>query len=307
MKIVFMGSPDFAVTSLQKLLESGHQILSVVTVPDKPAGRGRKLHASSVKEYAIQQGIPVLQPIKLSDPTFIEELKKLNAELFIVVAFRILPAEVFEIPIKGTLNVHGSLLPKYRGAAPINRAIINGESETGITIIRIEAKVDTGNILMQENTIIDPKMTAGILHDRLAEQGADLLVRTIHNLDSITPKKQDESLATKAPKLSKNTGHISFEKPAEIVFNLIRGLNPYPGAYAFLSDKIIKIFECEPLETNDLQYAAGEVFDVTRNSFCIACGSGGIRVYEVQLQGKKKMPVVDFFNGYKLEAGQILQ
>ena len=150
-------------------------------------------------------------------------------------------------------------------------------------------------------------MTAGILHDRLAEQGADLLVRTIENLDNIVPKKQDESLATKAPKLSKKTGHISFEKPAKIVFNHIRGLNPYPGAYTFLSDKMLKIFECEPFEINDFQYAAGEVFDVTRKSFCIACESGGLRVYEVQLQGKKKMPVADFFNGYQLEAGLTLQ
>lgn len=307
MKIVFMGSPDFAVISLKKLIESGHQILTVVTVPDKPAGRGRKMHASAVKNYAIQLGIPVLQPQNLSDTAFIEDLKQLNADLFVVVAFRILPAAVFEIPPRGTLNVHGSLLPKYRGAAPINRAIMNGETETGITIIRIDASVDTGNILMQDPTIIEPDMTAGMLHDRLAEQGADLLVKTIANLDNILPKKQDERLATRAPKLSKKTGHISFDKTASDIYNLIRGLNPYPGAYAFLDDKMLKIFACEPIEKREPYIEPGTVYDQSRESFCIACGSGGMRVFEVQLQGKKKMSVADFFNGYKIEMGQILK
>ncbi len=307
MKIVFMGSPDFAVTSLKKLIKSGYQILAVVTVPDKPAGRGRKLQASAVKEYATQLDIPVLQPVNLSDSAFIDDLKKLNADLFIVVAFRILPPEVFEIPKQGTLNVHGSLLPKYRGAAPINRAIINGETETGITIIRIDAKVDTGNILMQDTTVIEPKMTAGALHDKLAKLGADLLIKTIENLDNIQPEKQDERLATRAPKLSKKTGHISFDKPAATVFNLIRGLDPYPGAYAFLDDKMLKIYECEPFEARDLHFTPGEVFDITRKSFCVACGSGGLRIYEVQLQGKRKMTVADFFNGYQLTEGKILQ
>lgn len=307
MKIVFMGSPDFAVSSLQALIKSGHQLLSVVTVPDKPAGRGRTLRASAVKQYALQNAIPVLQPDNLLSPDFIADLKRLGAELFIVVAFRILPFEVFEIPSKGTLNVHASLLPKYRGAAPINRAVINGEKETGISIIRIDAQVDTGNILWQEPTPIPSNMTAGELHDRLAEQGADILVRTIENLDNIVPKKQDEGLATKAPKLKKETGHIHFEEPASKIFNLIRGLNPYPGAYTFVSGKMLKIFHCEPVDDFEADYVPGEVFDVQRNVFCIACGSGYLRVFEVQLQDKKRMSVTDFFNGYTFRNGQVLE
>ncbi len=306
MKIVFMGSPDFAAVSLQKLAKTGYDILTVVTVPDKPAGRGRKLKSPAVKRMATELGIPVLQPVKLKDSDFIATLKNLNAEVFVVVAYRILPPDVFTIPPGGTINVHASLLPKYRGAAPINRAIMNGETETGITIIRIDAKVDTGNILMQETVPISALMDAGELHDILAERGAGLLIRVLENLNQIQPQMQDDSLATKAPKISKETGHLNFNLPALQVFNQIRGLSPSPGAYCYISQKILKIFKALPLPEVRHSQKPGTVVEIQRDSFTIACAQGALLVQEVQLQGKKRMSVKDFFNGFKMETGALL-
>ncbi len=303
MKIVFMGSPDFAAVSLQKLAAAGYDILTVVTVPDKPAGRGRKLKSPAVKQMAVELGIPVLQPVKLKDFDFITSLKNLNADVFVVVAYRILPPDVFSLPPGGTINVHASLLPKYRGAAPINRAIMNGETETGITIMRIDAKVDTGNILLQETVAIPPQMNAGELHDILAEKGARLLIKALGNLDQITPLKQDNRLATSAPKISKETGHLCFNHPASQVFNHIRGLSPYPGAYCYLSQKMLKIFKALPLPEVRYTQKPGTVVEVQRDSFTISCAQGALLVKEVQLQGKKRMSVKDFFNGHKIETG----
>ncbi len=221
-------------------------------------------------------------------------------------AYRILPKEVFTIPPHGTINVHASLLPKYRGAAPINRAIINGESETGITIMRIDATVDTGNILMQETIPILPFMTAGELHDVLAERGARLLVRVLKELNQIQPKKQDDSLATKAPKLTRESGHINFNRPAASVFNLIRGLSPYPGAYCFIQQKTLKILTAQPLTDINHNRPPGTIIIKERDSFTIACAQGAILVSEVQLQGKRRLPVRDFFNGFQLDIDTIL-
>ncbi len=301
-----MGSPDFAAVSLRKLAKAGHEICTVVTVPDKPAGRGRKLKSPAVKLMAAELGIPVLQPLKLKDPAFIDSLQTLKADVFVVVAYRILPPDVFTIPPGGTINVHASLLPKYRGAAPINRAIMNGETETGITIMRIDAKVDTGNILMQEAVPIPPLMDAGELHDILAEKGADLLLNVLENLDQITAQRQDDRLATKAPKISKETGHINFDLPASGVFNHIRGLSPYPGAYCYIMQKMLKIFKALPLPDFRHSQKPGTVIEIQRDSFTVACAKGALLIQEVQLQGKKRLPVKDFFNGYKMEMGVLL-
>jgi methionyl-tRNA formyltransferase len=309
MKIVFMGTPDFAVISLKKLIEKRHQITAVVTVPDKPKGRGLKVLGSPVKQHALKHNIDVLQPRSLLDKDFIQKLKKVEADVYIVVAFRILPPEVFNIPKLGTINLHASLLPKYRGAAPINWAIINGESETGVTTILIDEKVDTGNMLLQKKVQITEDMTAGELHDILAEIGADVLIKTLDKLSAGTLKiiKQDNSLATKAPKINKDICHVNFNKSAMDVYNLIRGLNPYPAAYVYHNDKQIKIYNCK-VENLDLKNVVpGRVIETSKYDFKVSCAQGSISINEVQLQGKRRMLVKDFFNGYNINIGAQLK
>lgn len=301
MRIVFMGSPEFAVHSLHALLESGHDICAVVTVPDKPAGRGRKLRPSAVKVAAVANQIPVFQPEKLKDPQFINSLEELKADLFVVVAYRILPQVVFSIPSRGTINVHASLLPKYRGAAPINWALINGDSESGVTIIRIDKQVDTGNMLAQVRVPLDEQMDAGTLHDILAREGAQLLVQTIARLDSIKAEVQDNSRATRAPKIDRSLCHLQFDQPAGKVHNLVRGLAPYPAAFCYLDGMVLKIFKTRPVPDQSGE-KPGTVAAVTKDSFFIACSEGQLEVREVQLQGKKRMSVRDFFNGYLLKS-----
>ncbi len=308
MRIVFMGSPDFAVVHLRALLEAGHEIPAVVTVPDKPQGRGRKLRPSPVKQEALNRGIPVLQPNSLKADDFVNALRALNAELFVVVAYRILPAVVFNIPPKGTINVHASLLPKYRGAAPINRAIMNGDTETGVTIIRIDEKVDTGAVLARQKVPITEEMNAGTLHDILSEKGASLLVSTLARLDEIVPLPQDDEQATSAPKIRKETCRIDFNRPVLEVFNLIRGLSPYPAAFCFHQNKMLKIYTAEIAEhSNKTPGRPGYVTEVNKSSFCVACQPGVLRIREVQLQGKRRMPVKDFFNGYTIKPGDVLE
>ena len=238
-----MGTPQFAVVSLNKLLAADKNVVAVVTASDKPAGRGLKLQASPVKKVALMAHLPVLQPDKLSDPDFIQKLSTFKADLFVVVAFRILPESVFTMPPKGTVNLHGSLLPKYRGAAPINWAIINGESETGVTTFFIRKEVDTGNIIATRAIPITANMTAGELHDFMAEVGADLLLETIRKIESATVKttEQDETLSTKAPKIHREDCIINFNQSAQNVHNFIRGLSPYPAAYTYLKGKKIGV------------------------------------------------------------------
>lgn len=309
MKIVFMGTPEFARVSLQKLVNSKHQVAAVVTVPDKPQGRGLKLKPSPVKQFALQVGLPVLQPVKLKDPQFVEQLKQFKADAFVVVAFKILPQEVFNLPAKGTVNLHASLLPRYRGAAPINWAIINGEKETGVTTILINERVDEGNMLLQKEVAITPDMTAGELHDLLAEIGADLLLETLNRLEAndITPVKQDDSLASKAPKITKEMCHLNFNQPAQQVHNWIRGLSPYPAAYCFWQGKQLKIFRSRLVGILNDNVAPGTIVKVFKNGFTVKCADGAVDVFEVQIQGKKRMPVEDFLNGYNLTEGQILE
>ncbi|WP_456407631.1 methionyl-tRNA formyltransferase [Caldithrix abyssi] len=309
MKLVFMGTPDFARTSLKKLIHSPHEVVAVVTVPDKPQGRGQKLKPSPVKQLAVDLGLPVLQPVKLRDPQFVEQLKQFNADAFVVVAFKILPPEVFNIPPKGTVNLHASLLPRYRGAAPINWAIINGETETGVTTILINERVDEGNMLLQKSVPIAPDMTAGELHDLLAEIGADVLVETLNRLEAndIVPVKQDEGKATRAPKITREICHLNFNQTAQKVHNWIRGLSPYPAAYCYWQGKLLKIFRSRPVARLSDDVPPGTVVKVFKNGFTVKCASGAVDIFEVQVQGKKRMTVEDFLNGYRLQAGQLLE
>jgi methionyl-tRNA formyltransferase len=308
MNLVFMGTPDFAVVCLNKLLESGFPVRAVVTIPDRPQGRGQKMLPSPVKKAALAHGIETLQPDLLDDVRFVERLQALNADLFVVVAFRILPEEIFTIPAKGTVNVHASLLPEYRGAAPINRAIINGKKETGVTTMFIEKKVDTGKILMQARITITDEMTAGMLHDALAVKGASLLVETIRALGSgkVTPVQQDDSMATRAPKIRKEECHINFTLSNRDVNNWIRGLSPSPAAFCMHKDKLLRIYRAR-LNNDPFEPATpGSILKIGKDFFRIACAEGAVDVLDVQLEGKKRMNVREFLLGYTIKSGEQL-
>lgn len=303
LRIVFFGSPDFAVASLRALYEAGAQIVGVVTAPDKPAGRGMQLSVSAVKKYAVDMGFPVLQPPKLKDPLFIEELRALRAHLHVVVAFRMLPEVVWNMPPMGTLNVHGSLLPQYRGAAPINWAIINGEQETGVTTFRLKHEIDTGNILLQTKVAIGEEDNAGTIHDKLMEAGAELLVETVQGLadGSVEEKPQDGFPASElkhAPKIFREHLVIDWEQPAESVLNLIRGLSPYPAAVTTLSGKQLKVFRAHLLrETPGVGPGA---FDTDHKTYLrFAAKDGWVYLDELQQEGKKRMSVEEFLRGFR--------
>jgi len=299
-----MGTPDFAVKSLKALVEAKHKLLAVVTVPDKIQGRGLKLKPSPVKVFAEEHNIPVLQPADLKDTGFIESLAAFDADIFVVVAFRILPQAVFSLPKLGTVNVHASLLPFYRGAAPINWAIINGDNVSGVTTMFIDARVDTGDILLQSETEITQEMNAGQLHDILAEKGADLLIKTLVKIEKndIVPLIQDNSKATRAPKLTNDNCLLDFDKPAKDVYNLIRGLSPYPAAFTYISGKKVKIFRAFA-EDNTHKYPPGTIINVKSDSFAICCREGAVVILELQIEGRKRMATRDFLNGYDLKDG----
>ena len=305
MRIVFMGTPEFAVTSLDELLTSGCDVVGVVTAPDKPAGRGQKLSQSAVKEYALAHGIKVMQPEKLKDQDFLDELKALEAEVFVVVAFRMLPDIVWSMPIRGTVNLHASLLPQYRGAAPINWVLINGEAETGVTTFFIKHDIDTGNLLFTEKTTLTGQETAGELHDRLKDKGAGLLVKTVKALESgrysIYPQSEliAEAELKHAPKIFKEDCKINWSKNTTSVYNLIRGLSPIPTAFTELNGKVFKIYYGEPEITNtDIPPGAFVTDNKTYLKFATA--DGFISVTDVQLEGKKRMGVEEFLRGNKL-------
>lgn len=304
-RIVFMGTPEFAVASLDALLEAGFLVVGVVTAPDKPAGRGMKLHASAVKEYALERGLPVLQPVKLKDPAFLNQLRDLRADLQVVVAFRMLPEIVWQMPAMGTINVHGSLLPQYRGAAPINWAIINGEKETGVTTFKLQHEIDTGNILLQTTIPVGADETAGELHDRMKTIGAGLLVNTLRQwlAGDLTETRQTQvitepSLLKHAPKLFTETCRINWNDSAGNIHNFIRGLSPFPGALTLLDGKTLKLYRSEK-ESAIHQLPAGTVLSDGSSYLKFACTDGFIRVLELQLEGKKKMSVTDFLRGYR--------
>jgi len=304
---VFMGTPGFAVAALQKLVENGKasniEIAGVITSVDKPAGRGRKLQKSAVKQYAESQNLKVLQPTNLKNETFLAELKSLQADLFVVVAFRMLPAVVFEMPPKGTFNLHASLLPKYRGAAPINWAIINGEKETGVTTFFIEQQIDTGKIIHQQKVAIESNETAGTLHDKLMELGANLIFKTVNDIanENITITEQDHSQATqKAPKIFKDDCKIDWNNSTQKIDQFIRGLSPYPAAFTFLNELQLKIYEAETeIENHGLE--SGKYLSDNKSYLKFATKNGFIVVKQLQLQGKKQMDIKAFLNGYQLE------
>lgn len=305
LKIVFMGTPEFAVAPLDALVKAGFSIVGVITAPDKPAGRGMQLQQSAVKKYAAEHGLNILQPEKLKNPQFLEELKALEADLQVVVAFRMLPEVVWNMPRLGTINLHASLLPHYRGAAPINWAVINGEKETGLTTFKLQHEIDTGNILLQQRLSIGESETAGELHDRMKEAGAALVVHTVEGLAVGTLKETpqaalangNEQLKT-APKIFTETCKIDWNKPVDDIFNLIRGLSPYPAAFTYLDGKLLKIFKADK-KLSAPSMSAGEHETDGKTYLRFAGADGYISVLELQLEGKKRMAVQDFLRGYK--------
>jgi methionyl-tRNA formyltransferase len=308
LRIVFMGTPEFAVASLDALVKAGYNIVGVIAAPDKPAGRGMKLTESAVKKYAVEHSLPVLQPEKLKNPAFLEELQALKADLQIVVAFRMLPEQVWNMPPLGTVNLHGSLLPQYRGAAPINWAVINGEKQTGVTTFKLQHAIDTGDILLQESFPIGENETAGEVHDRMKEIGAAVLVKTVKGLadGSLQTQPQSaiitESELKHAPKIFTETCKIDFSKSVEEVHNLVRGLSPFPGAFTTMDGKTLKIYLSEKEILNAEEKPAtspGSYITDGKQSLKFACANGYLEVKELQMEGKKRMMTGDFLRGYR--------
>jgi methionyl-tRNA formyltransferase len=302
LRIIFLGTPEFARASLEALVDAGCNIVGVITAPDKPAGRGMKLTQSAVKDYAVSKGLHVLQPEKLKNPVFLEELRALKADLQLVVAFRMLPEVVWNMPAMGTVNLHGSLLPDYRGAAPINWAIINGEKFTGVTTFKLVHEIDTGNILLQEKMPIGDSETAGELHDRMKLVGAALLVKTVKQLAEGQLKEIPQSSINAepkhAPKIFTDTCRIDWSKDADSIYNLIRGLSPYPAAFTMLQDKLFKIYESEKLITTHNETPG--TFGIEGGRLKFACANGYIYPKIVQAEGKKKMSCDDFVRGMRI-------
>ncbi len=303
LRLIFMGTPDFAVASLQTLLNDGRNVVAVVTAPDRPSGRGLQLTPSPVKKAAEAAGIPVLQPEKLRDPAFLEELQGYRADLQVVVAFRMLPEVVWAMPTIGTFNLHGSLLPQYRGAAPINWAIINGERETGVTTFFIEKEIDTGQMIFQETEPIHPGDTAGSLHDRLMVRGANLVVRTVRAIEAgeypRIPQPPVEDLKM-APKIHRETCEIDWYQPAETVRNFVRGLSPYPAAWTKINGKTFKIYAVSHADASDFRAEPGEAHTDNKRFLHIKTQDGWLVVEELQAEGKRKMTVEEYFRGNKL-------
>ncbi|TXI13881.1 MAG: methionyl-tRNA formyltransferase [Pedobacter sp.] len=306
MNIIFMGTPDFAVISLDALVQSGrHTIVGVVTAPDKPAGRGQKLSESAVKKYALQKGLPIFQPTKLKDPSFLEQLKSLNADLQVVVAFRMLPEVVWAMPPKGTINLHASLLPQYRGAAPINWAIINGERVSGVSTFLLKQEIDTGDILFSEQVGIPTTYTAGDLHNELMQVGAQLLVKTVQAIENnnYIPTPQSATLSIDelkhAPKIFKEDCLIDWNQPVQVVYNHIRGLSPHPTAFSYFQDKTLKLFHVD-IDPALPQIKPGQFNSDGKTFLKFACLDGLISVKELQLEGKKRMFIEEFLRGIRL-------
>ncbi len=298
-----MGTPDFAVASLDALVQHGYNVVAVVTAPDKPAGRGLQLHQSAVKQYAVSKQIPVLQPEKLKNPSFLEELRSFKADLQVVVAFRMLPEVVWNMPPLGTINVHASLLPQYRGAAPINWAIINGETVSGVTTFKLQHEIDTGNILFTAEVPVRADETAGELHDALMQAGAEVLVKTVRALEmgdinGLPQQNVPVDSLKHAPKIFKEDCRIDWEAPMDVVYNRIRGLSPYPTAFTLLKDKTLKIFKAQK-EPTQHTHAPGSLHTDHKTFLKFAVTGGYIDLAEVQLEGKKKMGIEEFLRGWR--------
>ncbi|BAI81445.1 methionyl-tRNA formyltransferase [Deferribacter desulfuricans SSM1] len=303
MNVVFMGTPEIAVPTLKELIDNDINVSLVVCQPDKPKGRGKKLTPPPVKEFALQHNLEVYQPDKIkNNQEAYDKIKFCNPDFLVVVAYgKILPKEILDVPKKGPINVHFSLLPKYRGAAPVNWAIINGEEKTGVTTMLMDTGLDTGDILLKEETFVDKK-TAPELLDELSITGAKLLIKTLTNFDDITPIKQDDEQATYAPILKKEDGIINFDEDATIIERKIRGLQPWPSAYTYLNGKILKIFEADVVKDNT-EVEPGTIFDITKKNFKVKCKSDALVIKELQFEGKKRMNTAAFLSGYKLENG----
>ena len=312
LKIVFFGTPDFAVESLSRLVDGGYNVVAVVTMPDKPAGRGRQLQQSDVKRYAVEHGLPVLQPVSLKDEAFIAELRSFGAQLFIVIAFRMLPEAVWQMPPLGTFNLHASLLPRYRGAAPINWAVMNGDTETGVTTFFLKHEIDTGDVIQQRSCPIGRDDNVEDVHDRLMVMGADMVLETVDAIinGTVKPIPQDQMLTTgqqptPAPKIFKDTCRIDWTRPAEELYNHIRGLSPYPAAWTVLKDengnevttiKVYKTGEPEPFTGNERPVPGAILAD--RKTLRVACADGWLQVLSLQQSGKKRMDTDAFLRGF---------
>ncbi|RDV83452.1 methionyl-tRNA formyltransferase [Ammonifex thiophilus] len=308
MRLVFMGTPAFAIPSLEALTRAGHELVLVVTQPDRPKGRGGKLTPPPVKEWALRYGLPCLQPVRLKDPAFLAALREAEPEVIVVVAYgKILPPEVLNLPPRGCINLHASLLPKYRGAAPIQHALLSGEKETGVTTILMDEGMDTGDILLQESLVVGEEENFGSLHDRLAQLGAELLCRTLSlwKEGKIKPKPQDHSQATYAPPLRSEDEIIRWEEPAEKIKNLVRALDPAPGARTFWQGKVLKIWRARAL-TGPFGGVPGEVLALAPEGIVVRAGEGALLVLELQLAGGKRLKASEFLRGHSLTPGTVL-
>lgn len=304
MKVVFMGTPQMAVPTLRELLDNNIEVPLVITQTDKPKGRGKQMQAPPVKEFALEKGIEVYQPQSLrNNEEALEKIKSVDPDFLVVVAYgKILPQEVLDAPKFAPVNVHFSLLPKYRGAAPVNWAVINGEKETGVATMLMDAGLDTGDILLVESTPIEKK-TALDIAEELSESGAKLLIKTLNEFENITPVKQNEEEMTYAPLMKKDDGRVDWSMSAEKIECMIRGFQPWPAVYSTLNGKTVKLFSAEVVKASE-GLADGEVYDVTKKSFSIKCGEGGLKVLELQPEGKKRMPVGSFLAGAQLKGGE---
>jgi len=309
MRIIYMGTPEFAIPGLKILLENHYTIAAVVTAPDKPRGRGQQISFTPVKELALSHQLLVLQPQHLKDPGFVSTVVDLAPDLIIVVAFRILPKEIFTIPRYGSFNLHASLLPRYRGAAPINWAIMDGQQETGVTSFLLRETVDTGSILLQARVRIGADETAGELHDKLSLIGAEIVLQTVRlfELGKAHPRPQDDTLATPAPKIFRENCKIEWNNSAERVFDFVRGLSPLPCAWTVHEGRILRIYRSAVVQSTDSpSKVPGTLITVTKNQLVVACAQSALSIIEIQQEGKKRMSIEDFLRGYKLEAGTIL-
>jgi len=303
LRIVFIGTPDFAVASLQAMVEAGYNIVGVITAPDKPAGRGMQLQHSAVKKYALSQGLHLLQPVNLKNPEFVDELRALKADLQVVIAFRMLPEVVWNMPPLGTFNLHASLLPQYRGAAPINWAIINGEQETGVTTFFLKHEIDTGKLLLQEKVTLDDTITAGELHDELMHKGAELVLRSLQLIENGTYTTNEQELlpgVKHAPKIFTEHCLINWNNTAEQVHNLIRGLSPYPAALTHLGGKVLKVYRSSK-ELKAVTAAPGTMESDGKTFIKVAVQDGFVYLHELQLEGKKRMKAHEFLRGFPIQ------
>lgn len=309
MKILFMGTPDISVPTLEALVASEHEVVGVVSQPDRPKGRGKQLQPTPVKATALKYGLTVFQPQRVKDTAFLEEISRVNFDVAVVIAFgQILPKAFLSLPRYGCVNIHTSLLPAYRGAGPIQRSIINGDLKTGVTTMMMDEGMDTGDILLQEEVILDGKETGGSLFEKLSLIGGPLVIRTLEQIEAgtLVMTKQDEDEATYAPMLDKKMGNIDWKMPAITIERLIRGLNPWPSAYTYLGGKMLKIWDADLVDLEDGSSDPGAISAVGQEGFIVKCGEQGLKINSLQLQGKKRMATGDFLRGYQLEPGTML-